>query len=152
MNISNFINKYTGKERFWSKVDIKGEDDCWEWKRSLTTEGYGQFGVSGRMIGAHRVAWELTNGLISKGMLILHDCDNKKCCNPKHLYLGTHCNNMTDAVSRGFQGGRQAILNKEKVQRVKDLKGKYSSRRVASLFGVSHMTISNIWKGKGCYA
>ena len=90
------------KDRFWSKVDIKGPDDCWNWKTSLLSAGYGSFCIDYKTHSAHRVAWELTNGTIPAKKNCLHKCDNKKCCNPKHLYIGTQGDNVGDREARCF--------------------------------------------------
>ena len=105
-NRGNFM---TIEERFWSKV-IKGSaGDCWHWTGAKLPKGYGKFSVGPRatrkIINAHRIAWELTNGPIPEGIWVLHDCDNPSCCNPMHLYLGTNTDNVRDKVSKG----RQAI-------------------------------------------
>jgi len=88
------------EERFWAKVDRT--DDCWLWTACRTTHGYGQFRPErSRGAQAHRVAWELTNGPIPAGMLVLHRCDNPPCVNPAHLFLGTQSDNMRDMYAKG---------------------------------------------------
>ncbi len=74
-------------ERFWSKVDIKGEDECWEWKACCFPEGYGKFQFRKNAVVSHRVAWILSYGEIPEGMNVLHTCDNRKCCNKKNIYF-----------------------------------------------------------------
>lgn len=91
-------------KRFWGKVDIKGRDKCWLWKKSLTSTGYGQIMINKVPVKAHRVAYYLRYGNIPKGMCILHSCDTPKCCNPRHLRAGTQKENMQDMVKRGRQG------------------------------------------------
>jgi hypothetical protein len=92
-------------ERFWANVS-KGPG-CWEWTASCHSTGYGQIGVGRKNRGAHQVAWELTFGPIEKdptkfrSVCVLHRCDNRKCCNPNHLFLGTHTDNMRDMVAKG---------------------------------------------------
>lgn len=87
-------------ERFWKKVDIKGENDCWNWM-GATSYGYGQFGINYKLIRSHRISYMLSNGEIPDNFVICHSCDNKKCCNPKHLFLGTQSENILDAVNKG---------------------------------------------------
>lgn len=90
------------RKRFWSKVDVKGDDDCWNWKASIFKYGgYGQFWINYTQMNASRVAYMMTYGTIeSTKILVLHKCDNKLCCNPSHLYLGNHSDNMSDTLAR----------------------------------------------------
>jgi hypothetical protein len=88
-------------ERFWALVDRSGE--CWEWRGGRYLNGYGRFRLNNprRMTGAHRVAYELTHGPVPDGLLVLHGCDNRACCRPDHLRVGTAGDNIRDALSRG---------------------------------------------------
>lgn len=82
---------------FWAKVDRAGENDCWPWKEGLWQNGYGRFKLNYKSIRAHRYALELVKGPpISVNLLALHECLDRRCCNPKHLYWGTHQDNMRD--------------------------------------------------------
>lgn len=90
-------------DRFWDHVRRGASDECWEWQSDARTDaGYGVFQM-GRGIGtrkAHQVAWELTHG-DRGGRSVLHSCDNPPCCNPGHLRLGDHDDNMRDMAERG---------------------------------------------------
>lgn len=95
----------TTEERLWAKVD-RSASGCWEWTgKSRSAFGYGLIRLSkaegGKLIGAHRLAWELTNGPIPEGLCVLHSCDNPPCCRPDHLHLGTKADNMREKVERG---------------------------------------------------
>ena len=76
------------QKRYWSKVDIRGIEDCWPWLASYTTRGYGQFGFKNKMFNSHRISWMLFhNKEISKDMYVRHKCGESLCQNPRHLYL-----------------------------------------------------------------
>jgi hypothetical protein len=91
-------------ERFWSKVDIKGPDDCWEWKEFKAGGGYGRFWLNNEGVVASRVAWVIANGPIDDGLFVCHHCDNPGCCNPSHLFVGTYLDNVADRVAKGRCG------------------------------------------------
>ena len=87
--------------RFWKKVDTSaGGDECWQWMGGMHSRGYGRMRWKYGVESSHRIAWELTNGAVPAGLHVLHKCDNRACCNPAHLWLGTQSDNMQDKVKK----------------------------------------------------
>src|ERR1700723_862215 len=83
---------------FLDKIDRTG--NCWIWTASVHTAGYGSFAFRGKRWKSHRISYTLFVGEIPEEMHVLHRCDNKLCCNPFHLFLGTHLDNMRDAAAK----------------------------------------------------
>lgn len=84
--------------RFWEKVNKTA--GCWIWEGALGRKGYGRFVTSSGLVGAHRVAYQLANGPFDLAMFVCHSCDNPKCVNPAHLFLGSNHDNMVDMIAK----------------------------------------------------
>lgn len=134
------------EKRFWSRVDVKGPKDCWLWKGSVQVKtGYGKYKLNGNTTSSHRIAFFIAFGAIGEGVKICHRCDMRLCCNPNHLFRGSHQDNMADMVAKGRQyrppkgeDHHNAKLTNEQSQKVRELSAMgFSQRKIATLFGVS---------------
>lgn len=137
-------------ESFWSKVQSQESHECWDWTGSVfQATGYGQF-ASGRRYGlssnASRAAWMLAHGPIPSGLYVCHKCDNKLCCNPEHLFLGTQQDNMDDLVAKGRQckgeSHGKSRLTQTQVEEI--LKDSRKGKAVAKEYGISEGHLSYI--------
>lgn len=153
---------YTSKdiERFWSKVRITNNpNDCWEWQASGLEKGYGTFYVNKKKYLSHRVSWQMAFGKIPEGLKVLHECDNPKCVNPLHLFLGTQKDNMEDMTEKGRRASADKIRNpgekngshKLTAGQVQVIRNKYSSggtshRKLAKEMNIGTTQISRILK------
>lgn len=108
------------RRQFWRKV-LKS-DTCWEWQGYVGLDGYGKLGtrVANRGVSytAHRVAYESIHGSIPLGLVVCHKCDNRKCCNPEHLFLGTQRDNVLDMNTKGRRNDR-IIFSKEIIEKIR---------------------------------
>lgn len=94
--------KQSVEDRFWACVTRSSDpSSCWEWQGYVTVHGYGSLGIRQRPTPAHRLSYEFHYGPIPPGLHVLHHCDNPRCVNPAHLFLGTHTDNMRDMKAKG---------------------------------------------------
>jgi hypothetical protein len=122
------------------KVNAKG---CWEWQLFIRRSGYGQMKFEGKTVDAHRVSYRCFHGEIAEGLFVCHRCDDKRCCNPEHLFLGTHSENLIDYRKKGGRLGPRRKMTPDMVEAAEFYRFavgmKYSD--IAKLLGVSTMSI-----------
>jgi hypothetical protein len=147
--------KGTPEERFWKKVDRRGDDECWNWTAYVERAGYGQFRpTKPKLVKAHRFSYELHYGPILDGKInrVCHACDNRKCVNPKHLWLGTQKDNLADARAKGRLDPQMAAatkLNKTTAREIKELimQG-ISGKDISVQYGISEQLACDIKKSR----
>ena len=141
------------EDRFWEKVDKKGENECWEWGAYIHHSGYGHIQIGRNSYRAHRISWELNVGEIPEGMCVLHTCDNRICVNPNHLFLGTYKDNAVDRdkKKRGVipdNSGENHGMSKLKEEDIFKIRYFYrrgkSPTEIAKWFPVDRRTVSKI--------
>lgn len=89
------------KARFWSKVSIREPKECWPWIGKRDKDGYGKIRNYYKEVRAHRLSYELNIGDIPTGKVVCHSCDNPRCVNPSHLWVGTIGDNNRDMYQKG---------------------------------------------------
>jgi hypothetical protein len=136
------------EERFWARVE-KTEGGCWPWLSKLSDRGYGLVKVDKKWVRAHRVAWRLTHGEHPAQLLVCHHCDNPRCCNPAHLFLGTHAANHADMVAKGRRRSKSGTvkLTAEQVIAARRRHPAETYAKLAEEFGVAIETVKNAVRG-----
>jgi hypothetical protein len=152
---STYRKKWTLVERFWRKVDRRGEDECWPWMAGTNGgRGYGRFRISAAEGGtyAHRFAYHLTYGeALTTADTIRHTCDFPLCCNPKHLVKGSQVENLADMRQKNRhrcgRGERHRSSKLTGTQVAEIRSSEESNTELAQRMGVKQHTISNIRRG-----
>lgn len=140
--------------RFWAKVDKRSDACCWEWQASTTADGYGKFWSGERLEAAHRWLYEQSHGRLPSGLLVCHTCDNRRCVNPGHLFVGTAADNSRDMANKGrsLRGERHrgVKLTDDQVVAMRQMwaTGRYTQHEMAEAFGTKKANVSQIVRGK----
>lgn len=140
---------------FDARLEVGMPHDCWIWQGCLNNMGYGFMLFYGKNTLAHRLAWLRANGKPPTGMEVCHKCDNPPCCNPSHLFLATHAENMTDKERKGRGGqlkGEHHGASKLTAEQVLEIRARYKkysrneqgSVALAKEFGVCLQSICEI--------
>lgn len=147
-------------ELFWRWVDKSGGGDaCWPWRLVLDEKGYGHCRVDGWPTTAHRAAYAIDRGeKVQLGVVIMHRCDNRACCNPRHLRAGTQADNMRDMFAKGRdgdtrnfgeEGGRCKITDRQvdEIISLSEVPG-WSHARIGLRFGIGATQVRRILCGE----
>jgi len=146
----------TIEERFKDKFR-KVDSGCWEWTATINRYGYGQIKNTPdshpRMVFAHRASWMIHNGDIPDGLYILHKCDNRKCVNPDHLFLGTKQDNSQDRDSKrrqafGERNGNAKLTETQAVEILRLSRSGCSNPKIAKMFDMSRISIWELVTGR----
>lgn len=147
-------------KRLLCRVSV-ADSGCWEFIGSINEDGYGKIGVEGKILNANRLMLTEITGMNPRNKSACHTCDNPKCIHPKHLFWGTHAENMADMAAKGRAGGwkknpfrgetnPQAKLTADQVMEIRSnyASGEFTQKTLAELYGVDHRTISKIVRNK----
>lgn len=136
---------------FWGKVDVREPNECWPWMLSCSKNGYGWHSVDGKTIHAHRYAYYITRGVESSWITpVMHTCNNKRCCNPSHLVLGTASKNVSDAyrdgLARAGERHYNAKVSSEIVSKIRA--DPRPASELSPILGISRGYISRVRSGQ----
>lgn len=131
-------------DRFWPKVSVGREDECWPWLGARDEHGYGVFNVEGKVIRTHRVAFFLEHGRWPEPRG-LHKCDNPPCSNPAHIFEGTMADNTADMIAKGRAARPRAKLTDGQVRELRERVSQGEKQcDLARHFALTTGTVANI--------
>lgn len=166
--ISNFIRKIdrNGTLPDQSNPHYHGLAQCWVWTGAKHTTGYGVIRTGKKIVKSHRAAWVAYGNEIQEGQCVLHRCDNRMCCNPSHLFLGSRSENTEDRhrkgrskgpvgeknarhlhpekTARGERQGNAALTDRKVREILAAYKAGESQRKIADRYGVAKSTIGRV--------
>lgn len=140
--------------RFYEKIEFTDDDnDCWLWIASLDKFGYGHFGIKRKNTLTHRISYAIAYGEFPDHLNVLHSCDNPRCVNPKHLFLGTQKDNSDDMREKGRavnvkgEANGRAKLTRDQVNTIRErFANGESKKHLAREYKVSPKNIRSIIK------
>lgn len=142
--------------RLSASIEQGGSDDCWPCRLAPNSAGYGRLHLraAGRTVFTHRLAWVLANGRdLGPGEIVCHTCDNPLCCNPAHLFVGTHRDNVHDMMSKGrkapYPSGERhhsAKITADQAREIARCPGTHAE--IARRFGLGETAVQDIKAGR----
>ena len=137
-------------EKFLSRIQLDESTGCWNWVGPMNNvTQYGMMSVCSRHVNAHRLSWIFFNGEIPHGNKVLHKCDNRRCVNFNHLFLGDQLANIRDCISKGrfIRGESHAnsTISREQVYKIRELVSSgLMQKDVAAMFSINKSTVCEI--------
>lgn len=143
-------------ERFHNSYSVDKDSGCWNWNLSLSVDGYGRCFFNGVNVRAHRLSYELRYGEFPRHLVVCHKCDNPKCVNPDHLFLGTVKDNMADkklkgrakGINKGSKNG-MAKISEEDIKEIHYLlEIGLRQKDIGYIYGLTQSHISRLKNGE----
>lgn len=125
---------------------------CWEWEKHITKSGYGTISINGKSTRAHRASYEAFVGKIPDGLVVCHKCDNPRCCNPDHLFVGTFLDNTIDHLLKGrkpvgAKTGRAILSEGDALKIIELFATGMTIKQVAEVTGFNYSTVQHVRNG-----
>jgi len=146
------------EKRFWDCVAFGIGNACWLWTKTKNDNGYGVTNFKGHRTTSHRISYILTKGKPPEGMVVMHSCDNRLCCNPAHLSVGTQKENIQEMHKKGRAGDTRNFGHKNGTTKYTDAQcqemrrlhkeEKMTQTAISKKFGLAQSHVSRIIRGE----